>query len=233
MSPIKPNLPPKWQAFIAEQQQQEYYQQLMTDLDQQKAAGEIIFPDEHDIFNAFAYADVPDIKVVILGQDPYHGLGENEVPQAHGLAFSVPKGIKAPPSLVNIYKTLALDIKGFVTPNHGCLTRWAEQGVLLLNTVLTVKKGQANSHQNLGWEKFTDAVIDKLNKESSGCVFLLWGSHAQKKGQSINREKHYVLTSVHPSPLSAYRGFFDCQHFSKANYWLKNNGKNAIDWSLE
>ena len=142
------------------------------------------------------------------------------------------KGIKVPPSLVNIYKELAQDITGFKTPEHGYLVEWAAQGVLLLNTVLTVKQGQAHSHAKLGWETFTDKIITELNKHNEGCVFLLWGSHAQKKGKSIDQQKHYVLNGPHPSPLSAYRGFFGCQHFSKANLWLKAQSKSMINWQI-
>ena len=225
-------LPQEWQSFISKQQQRSYFIDLQQMLAEQREQGETIFPREEDVFNAFNYVDIADIKVVILGQDPYHGLGENGLPQAHGLAFSVPEGVKVPPSLVNIYKTLANDIAGFTVPPHGCLSAWAAQGVLLLNTVLTVKQGQANSHQKLGWELFTDAVIKQINDDNAGCVFLLWGSHAQRKGQSIDRNKHCVLTSVHPSPLSAYRGFFDCQHFSLANQWLVQKGHQAIDWQI-
>ena len=172
---------------------------------------------------------------MVLGQDPYHGVGKGDYcnqPQAHGLAFSVTTNIKTPPSLVNIYKELVTDIKGFITPTHGNLTSWAEQGVLLLNTVLTVQQGQAHSHAKLGWERFTDEIISQINQYNDGCVFILWGAHAQKKGRSIDGSKHLVLNGPHPSPLSAYRGFFGCQHFSKANTWLLNQGKSAIDWRL-
>ncbi|MCW8832320.1 MAG: uracil-DNA glycosylase, partial [Colwellia sp.] len=153
-------------------------------------------------------------------------------PQAHGLAFSVQQGIKVPPSLVNIYKELSTDIDAFVTPNHGNLTTWAQQGVLLLNTVLTVQQGQAHSHAKWGWETFTDKVIEQINLHNKGCVFILWGAHAQKKGRNIDGNKHLILTGPHPSPLSAYRGFFGCKHFSKANLWLENHGKSTIDWRL-
>ena len=165
--------------------------------------------------------------MVILGQDPYHGAG-----QAHGLSFSVQAGVAPPPSLVNIYKELADDIAGFQIPAHGCLQHWAEQGVLLLNTVLTVRAGQAHSHAALGWETFTDRVIAMLNQEREGLVFLLWGSHAQKKGAFIDRSRHCVLTAPHPSPLSAYRGFFGCKHFSQANAYLQQQGLAAIDWQV-
>lgn len=225
-------LKPYWQTIIANEQQQEYFQTLTSEIEQQRKNGDIIFPSDEDVFNAFASVDLPDVKVVILGQDPYHGVGSNGDSQAHGLAFSVREGIKVPPSLVNIYKELTQDISGFVAPQHGYLMDWAQQGVLLLNTVLTVKQGQAHSHAKLGWEVFTDKVIAALNEQNPGCVFMLWGSHAQKKGKNIDSEKHLVLKGPHPSPLSAYRGFFGCQHFSKANHWLSEQNKANIDWKL-
>lgn len=218
---------PQWQALIEEEQTKPYFVELNQEVSQQRANGDVIFPAQEDVFNAFCYHDIENIKVVILGQDPYHG--EN---QAHGLAFSVQPGIKTPPSLVNIYKELINEYDSFSKPNHGCLTQWAEQGVLLLNTVLTVKQAQAHSHAKLGWETFTDAVIEKINQESTACVFLLWGAHAQKKGKNINIDKHLVLNGRHPSPLSAYRGFFGCQHFSKANAWLSSKDIPQINWHL-
>jgi uracil-DNA glycosylase len=168
------------------------------------------------------------VNVVILGQDPYHGAG-----QAHGLAFSVLPDIKVPPSLKNIYKELATDIEGFVTPLHGHLISWAEQGVLLLNTVLTVEEAKAHSHAKLGWETFTDAVINEINDKNSGCVFILWGAHAKKKGRNIKGNKHCILAGVHPSPLSAYRGFYGSKPFSKANDWLGEHHKDTIDWWIK
>lgn len=224
---------PQWQKIIAKEQQQEYYQKLSQTVAKQRANSEVIFPLEADVFSAFSTIDLSDVKVVILGQDPYHGVGKNNESQAHGLAFSVRKGIKVPPSLVNIYKELSQDIETFTTPEHGNLTQWSNQGVLLLNTVLTVKQGQAHSHAKLGWETFTDRIIAEINQHNSGCVFLLWGSHAQKKGKNIDQQKHLVLNGPHPSPLSAYRGFFGCQHFSKANSWLSNKGMEVIDWQLD
>ena len=218
---------PLWQKLINEEQAKPYFVELNQELSQQRANGDVIYPAPNDVFNAFAYKDITDIKVVILGQDPYHG--EN---QAHGLAFSVQPGIKTPPSLVNIYKELVNEYDSFDKPTHGCLTLWAEQGVLLLNTVLTVKQAQAHSHAKLGWETFTDAVIEKINQENKACVFLLWGAHAQKKGKNINTEKHLVLNGPHPSPLSAYRGFFGCQHFSKTNEWLRSQDIPQINWHL-
>lgn len=223
---------PKWQKIIAREQQQDYFQVLAKEVAQQRENGELILPLAEDVFNAFTTVDLPDVKVVILGQDPYHGIAKNGGSQAHGLAFSVRKGIKVPPSLVNIYKELSQDISDFTIPNHGYLSEWAQQGVLLLNTVLTVKQGQAHSHAKFGWETFTDNVIAEINNYNAGCVFLLWGSHAQKKGKNINQQKHLVLNGPHPSPLSAYRGFFGCQHFSKANQWLQAQNKSAINWQI-
>ncbi|SEK73977.1 Uracil-DNA glycosylase [Colwellia chukchiensis] len=223
---------PQWQKVIAQQQQLAYFQTLLQQIERQRDTGEVIFPAASDVFNAFSSVDLADVKVVILGQDPYHGIGASGESQAHGLAFSVRKGIKVPPSLVNIYKELSQDIADFTQPKHGNLSTWAQQGVLLLNTVLTVKQGQAHSHAKLGWETFTDSIIAALNQHNAGCVFLLWGSHAQKKGKDINQDKHLVLTAPHPSPLSAYRGFFGCQHFSKANRWLKAHHKSVIDWHI-
>ena len=225
-------LKPQWQKIIAHEQQQDYFKKLTLEVNKQRSSGEVIFPLEEDVFSAFASVDLSVVKVVILGQDPYHGVGKNGESQAHGLAFSVRKGIKVPPSLVNIYKELTQDISGFKTPEHGYLVEWAEQGVLLLNTVLTVKQGQAHSHAKLGWETFTDKIIAEINQHNKGCVFLLWGSHAQKKGKSIDQQKHLVLAGPHPSPLSAYRGFFGCQHFSKANQWLVAQNKSAINWQI-
>ena len=225
-------LKPQWQKIIAHVQQQDYFKKLTSEVNKQRSSGEVVFPLEEDVFSAFSSVDLSDVKVVILGQDPYHGLGKNGESQAHGLAFSVRKGIKVPPSLVNIYKELTQDIPGFKTPEHGYLVEWAAQGVLMLNTVLTVKQGQAHSHAKLGWETFTDKIITELNKHNAGCVFLLWGSHAQKKGKNIDQEKHYVLNGPHPSPLSAYRGFFGCQHFSKANLWLTAQNKSMINWQI-
>ncbi|MGL4919119.1 MAG: uracil-DNA glycosylase, partial [Plesiomonas shigelloides] len=175
--------------------------------------------------NAFRYTPFEQVKVVILGQDPYHGPN-----QAHGLCFSVQPGVPVPPSLVNMYKELAQDIAGFQIPQHGYLKSWADQGVLLLNTVLTVERGQAHSHAKLGWETFTDRVIAAVNEHRQGVVFLLWGAHAQKKGRIIDRQRHHVLTAPHPSPLSAHRGFLGCRHFSQTNQLLAQQNLPAIDW---
>ena len=218
---------PQWQQLLNREAGKEYFQTLTSEITNQRAASVPIYPAEEAVFNAFNHVDLTNVKVVILGQDPYHGKD-----QAHGLAFSVQAGIKVPPSLVNMYKELSTDIKGFITPKHGCLTPWAEQGVLLLNTVLTVQQANAHSHAKLGWETFTEQVINELNERNDGCVFILWGAHAQKKGKKINQEKHLVLVGPHPSPLSAYRGFFGCQHFSKANDWLTNHEIKPINWYL-
>lgn len=223
---------PQWQSIISQEQSKPYFKELTQTITNQRENGEIIYPKVDDVFNAFTFTDLSDVKIVILGQDPYHGCNELGEPQAHGLAFSVAKGFKVPPSLVNMYKELVTDIESFTTPNHGNLTAWAEQGVLLLNTVLTVKKANANSHAKLGWETFTDNIIQEINTHNQGCVFILWGSHAQKKGKNIDKNKHLVLVGPHPSPLSAYRGFFGCQHFSKANTWLTENSHTPIDWKI-
>ena len=220
-------LKPYWQTLISQEQAKPYFQSLLTNIQQQRADGLTIFPSENNVFNAFENVDISEVKVVILGQDPYHGEG-----QAHGLAFSVLPNIKIPPSLTNIYKELCTDIDDFVTPNHGFLQPWAKQGVLLLNTVLTVQQANAHSHAKLGWETFTDAVITELNEQNDHCVFILWGAHAQKKGRNINNGKHLVLAGPHPSPLSAYRGFFGSKPFSQTNTWLASKGLSHIDWRL-
>lgn len=216
-----------WHQAIGAEKQQAYFQQILQTVRAERQAGEIIYPPAPDVFNAFKATEFDQVKVVILGQDPYHGAN-----QAHGLSFSVREGVAIPPSLVNIYKELADDIEGFRIPQHGYLQAWAQQGVLLLNTVLTVRAGRAHSHAELGWETFTDHVINALNHQREHIVFLLWGSHAQKKGAMINRQKHLVLTAPHPSPLSAYRGFLGCRHFSKANTYLKENGLTPINWQI-
>jgi len=230
------NIPPQWQNIINNEQQKPYFKTLNENIIKQRDSGEIIYPQASQVFSAFSFTDLADVKVVILGQDPYHGCNEQGEPQAHGLAFSVAKGFKIPPSLVNIYKELTTDINGFKAPPHGNLTSWAEQGILLLNTVLTVKKANAHSHAKLGWETFTDNIIQEINKHNNGCVFILWGSHAQKKGKNIDScqqgGKHLILAGPHPSPLSAYRGFFSCQHFSQTNNWLIKHKKKPIDWNI-
>jgi uracil-DNA glycosylase len=216
-----------WQSFIQQQQQQAYYQKIVAFLEQQQQLNKIIYPAKVDWFTAFELTPLNEVKVVILGQDPYHGPD-----QAHGLSFSVLSQNKIPPSLRNIFKELTTDIEGFITPSHGCLQQWAEQGVLLLNSVLTVEKGKAHSHAKCGWETFTDNAIEYLNATQSGVVYLLWGAHAQKKARLINSDKNLILTSAHPSPLSAHRGFLGCQHFSKTNIYLEKNGKSSIDWTI-
>lgn len=214
-----------WSDVIGAEKQQPYFLDTMAYVAAERAAGKEIYPPEHDVFNAFRYTPFEQVKVVILGQDPYHGPN-----QAHGLCFSVLPGVPVPPSLVNMYKELAQDIAGFQIPQHGYLKSWADQGVLLLNTVLTVERGQAHSHAKLGWETFTDRVIAAVNEHRQGVIFLLWGAHAQKKGRIIDRQRHHVLTAPHPSPLSAHRGFLGCRHFSQTNQLLAQQNLPAIDW---
>lgn len=216
-----------WLAFITQEQQQDYLKDTLAYINEQRASGVTVYPPENDVFNAFTSTPFEQVNVVILGQDPYHGAN-----QAHGLCFSVLPEVKIPPSLVNIYKELAQDIEGFEIPTHGYLQAWAEQGVLLLNTVLTVEEGKAHSHKHLGWEQFTDKVIAKLNEQGEKIIFILWGSHAHKKGKNINTDKHFVIKGPHPSPLSAYRGFFGCRHFSKINKILTELGKAPINWQV-
>ncbi|EKO3654149.1 uracil-DNA glycosylase [Vibrio metschnikovii] len=214
-----------WHEVIGHEKQQGYFKNTLAFVEQERQSGKVIYPPAAEVFNAFRLTEFHDVKVVILGQDPYHGPN-----QAHGLCFSVLPQVKTPPSLVNIYKELAQDIRGFSIPNHGYLKSWADQGVLLLNTVLTVEQGKAHSHANSGWETFTDRVIEALNQHGQGIVFLLWGAHAQKKGKMIDRQRHHVLEAPHPSPLSAHRGFLGCKHFSMTNQLLEQQGKQAIDW---
>ena len=216
-----------WNAFYNEQRQCPYFNELVASIAQQREQGIEIYPEDHKIYAALEFVDLDQIKVVILGQDPYHGPG-----QAQGMAFSVADFIKVPPSLNNIYKELAQDIRDFTTPEHGDLTQWAEQGVLLINTVLTVQKGLAHSHAKLGWEIFSDALIRKISAVNSHCVFMLWGAHAHSKEVGVNADKHLILKSVHPSPLSAYRGFLGCGHFSAANQWLEQQAVGGIDWKI-
>lgn len=216
-----------WHDLIGAEKDKPYFKETLQHVKNERQQGKVIYPPAEDVFNAFKLTEFANVKVAILGQDPYHGPN-----QAHGLCFSVKQPVPPPPSLVNIYKELATDIVGFKIPHHGDLTTWAEQGVLLLNTVLTVQAGQAHSHKTLGWEQFTDVVIDKLNRHGERIVFLLWGSHAQKKGGFIDTQKHCVLKSTHPSPLSAYRGFLGCKHFSKTNDYLITHDKTPINWQL-
>lgn len=214
-----------WQATIGEEFQHPYMQSLREFLRKEKDDKKIIYPKTVNVFQAFNLTPFDNVKVVILGQDPYHGPN-----QAHGLCFSVQEGVRLPPSLVNIYKELQSDL-GIPPAKTGCLTHWAEQGVLLLNSVLTVEQGKAASHQGRGWEEFTDKVIHVLN-ERSGLVFMLWGAYAQRKGQFIDTKRHCVLKAPHPSPFSAHTGFLGCKHFSKANDYLVSQGKTPIDWHV-
>lgn len=214
-----------WDEILKGEFEKEYYLKLRKFLKQEYSTRRI-FPDMYDIFNALKYTPLENVKAVILGQDPYHGFG-----QAHGLCFSVKRGVEPPPSLKNIYKEIESDL-GIKEPAHGELTYWAQQGVLLLNTVLTVREGQANSHRGKGWEIFTDRVIEVINEKAKPSVFLLWGSNARSKKALITNKKHLVLETVHPSPLSAYNGFFGCRHFSKANGFLNKCGRGEIDWRL-
>ena len=215
-----------WSRHLKNEFDKPYMKDLQVFLDQENKKGKTIFPQKDHIFSAFNHTPFAKVKVVIIGQDPYHG--EN---QAHGLCFSVLPGVKIPPSLVNIFKEIKSDL-GIEPPNHGYLIDWAKQGVLLLNATLTVEMGQAGSHQKKGWEQFTDKVVDILNKEKEGLIFVLWGGHAQKKGANIDKNKHYILNSVHPSPLSSYRGFFGCKHFSQINKLLLKKGSEQINWAL-
>jgi len=219
-------LHPSWQAMIGSEFDQPYMQNLKEFLQAEKSAGKTIYPPGPLIFNAFNHTPFDQVRVVIIGQDPYHGPD-----QAMGLSFSVPQGVKVPPSLVNIFKEIHQDL-GLVMSGSGDLTPWADQGVLLLNATLTVEQAKAGSHQKKGWEQFTDAAIKALNAEREGLVFVLWGSYAQKKGAVIDRTKHLVLESVHPSPLSAHRGFFGNRQFSTINDYLVNRGETPINWQI-
>ncbi len=223
---VTPDIEPSWKAVLADTFQQDYFKHLKQFLLHEKQAGKVIYPPGKCIFNAFALTPWDNVKVVVLGQDPYHGPH-----QAHGLAFSVQDGIQLPPSLQNIFKELRSDV-GFTIPKSGNLTAWAQQGVLLLNTALTVRAGEAHSHRDKGWEIFTDTVIKKLSEQKEHLVFVLWGSPAQKKRELIDGRKHLILTAPHPSPLSSHRGFFGCKHFSKINDYLTQHQKQAIDWQL-
>lgn len=215
-----------WKAALAAEFENPYMQQLKAFLVAQKESGKRIFPRGSEYFRALDLTPLKDVKVVILGQDPYHGLG-----QAHGLCFSVRPGVRIPPSLVNIYKEMLSDL-GITPARHGFLEHWARQGVLLLNSVLTVEEAQAASHQGKGWERFTDAVIRKVNEECDAVVFMLWGAYAQRKAAFVDTSRHLVLKAPHPSPLSAHNGFFGSRHFSKANTFLVEHGRAPIDWQL-
>ena len=220
------NLPKDWSEFLGLEFEKDYMVKLKSFLSRELSLGKIIYPHGREMFTSFNLTPLESVKVVILGQDPYHGPR-----QAHGLCFSVKRDIPPPPSLVNIYKEIQSDL-GIAPPLHGHLENWAKQGVLLLNSVLTVEKFRAASHQGQGWEIFTDKVVDVLNKQQEHLVFLLWGSHAQRKGAAIDSKRHKVLKAPHPSPLSAHRGFFGCRHFSDTNRYLEEKGKAPINWSL-
>ncbi|MFL7034335.1 uracil-DNA glycosylase [Vibrio lentus] len=219
--------PKTWESIINDEREKAYFQSVLVFVEQQRNSGKTVYPPQEQVFSAFDMTPFESVRVVILGQDPYHGAN-----QAHGLAFSVLPGVKIPPSLRNMYKELAQDIEGFEIPSHGYLDTWASQGVLMLNTVLTVEEAKAHSHAKCGWETFTDTIIAELNQRSEPIIFLLWGAHAQKKGQAIDAEKHHVLVAPHPSPLSARRGFFGCQHFSMTNKLLSSINQQPIDWTL-
>lgn len=223
----KPQLPESWLAQIGEEFDKPYMQQLREFLREEYADGQVIYPAKKNYFAAFNHTPFEKVRVVILGQDPYHGPG-----QAHGLCFSVQPGVQIPPSLQNIFKEIRSDLKIPIQGDHGCLLPWADQGVFLLNSVLTVEQSKPGSHQKKGWEKFTDRAIEALNSSSQPIVFMLWGAYAQKKAALVNRKKHLVLESVHPSPLSAHRGFLGCKHFSQCNEWLTQQNQAPIDWSL-
>jgi uracil-DNA glycosylase len=223
---VNPKIEESWKEVLSAEFNSSYFMELKEFLLQEKAKF-IVYPPGQLIFNAFQLTPFDRVRVVILGQDPYHGAG-----QAHGLCFSVPVGITPPPSLVNIFKEIETDL-GIPVPSHGNLERWARQGVLLLNATLTVRANQPGSHQHKGWEDFTDAVIRKLSENRVGLVFLLWGKFAQEKQGIIDTNRHYVLKAAHPSPFSAYNGFFGCRHFSKTNDILRRHGLQEIDWRLE
>lgn len=226
MADAEVRLEDSWKAVLGAEFSRPYMGELKAFLQREKADGKQIFPKGSEYFRALDLTPVDEVKVVILGQDPYHGAG-----QAHGLCFSVQPGVRIPPSLVNIYKEMQSDL-GIPPARHGFLEHWARQGVLLLNSVLTVEEARAASHQGRGWEQFTDAVIRAVNEECEHVVFMLWGSYAQKKAAFVDRSRHLVLKAPHPSPLSAHNGFFGSRHFSQANEYLVSQGRNAIDWQL-
>ena len=220
------NIGNSWDEILKEEFEKEYYLKLREFLKSEYKT-HTVYPDMNDIFNSLKYADYKSLKAVIIGQDPYHEPG-----QAHGLAFSVQKGTPIPPSLQNIYTELQSDL-GITPASHGELTKWAKQGVLLLNNALTVRRGQANSHRGKGWETLTDAIVKKVNEKPEPVVYILWGANAREKTKLINNPDHLVLTCAHPSPLSAHNGFFGCKHFSKANEFLRSKGVGEIDWRVE
>jgi uracil-DNA glycosylase len=226
MDTAEPAIKQNWNDILNEQFKMEYFSALKQFLAEEKNSGKTIYPPAKNIFSAFDLTPLENVKVVLLGQDPYHGEG-----QAHGLCFSVPDGVRPPPSLGNIFKEMKSDL-GIPIPTNGNLEKWAKQGVLLINATLTVRADSPGSHQQKGWEKFTDAVISNLSSEKSGLVFILWGKYAQAKEALIDKTKHHVLKAPHPSPFSADSGFFGCKHFSKTNDILKQQGKEPIDWNL-
>lgn len=215
-----------WADVLGAEKKQGYFNSILQFLAEEKAAGKVIYPPQDELFSAFKETTYDQVKVVILGQDPYHGKG-----QAHGLSFSVKPGIKPPPSLKNIFQELKSDLNVPIPP-HGCLKKWANQGVLLLNTSLSVEEAKPQSHAKIGWTTFTDRVMEKLNEHPQALVFLLWGAHAKNKGALIDRQRHLVLTAAHPSPFSVYQGFYGCKHFSHANAFLISKGREPIDWDL-
>ncbi|MGL6022684.1 MAG: uracil-DNA glycosylase [Chitinophagaceae bacterium] len=215
-----------WKIVLAKEFEKPYFKKIVAFLKQEKQAGEIIYPKGSNIFHAFEKSPFSNVKVVILGQDPYHGIG-----QAHGLSFSVPQGIESPPSLINIFKELKDDLQ-IPIPTHGNLETWALQGILLLNATLTVKAHQASSHTHIGWQIFTDKVIQTLSEEKKHLVFILWGNYAKQKTALIDPTKHLILTAAHPSPLSAYNGFFGCKHFSTTNKYLSQHNISPIAWDI-
>jgi len=230
MSQLDIFIPPEkeltWKEVLAGEREEPYFVELMQFIEKQRAAGRVIYPKNSDIFNALQLTSFESVKVVIIGQDPYHGPN-----QAHGLCFSVLPGVPPPPSLQNIFKEISSDV-GASRPSHGCLLNWAKQGVLLLNAVLTVEANKPQSHGGLGWERFTDRIIYELNKRKDNLVFLLWGAFAQKKGEGIDPARHFILKAPHPSPFSANRGFLGCKHFSKTNEFLKSHQLASIDWQI-
>ena len=216
-----------WSSLVSREKLKPYFKDILLFLDSERDSGKTIFPAGNDIFNAFNLTSFDDLKVMILGQDPYHNYN-----QAHGLAFSVQKGVDIPPSLRNMYKELEQSVDGFIVPAHGCLECWAKQGVFLLNTTLTVEAHQPNSHSKIGWEIFTDTVIETISDKKQNVVFILWGGHARKKAKLIDKSKHLILESAHPSPLSSYRGFFGCNHFNLCNKYLAEKNIKIIDWKI-
>jgi uracil-DNA glycosylase len=227
MTNINLTLEENWKNLLKKEFDSEYFLKIISHLEQEKKNLVTVYPVEEKIFNALNLTPLNSIKVVIIGQDPYHGVN-----QAHGLCFSVMKGVQPPPSLVNIFKELKQDI-GMPIPTHGELTKWGKEGVLLLNSILTVRANQAASHQSIGWQLFTDSLITLISDQLEGLIFLLWGRYAQSKESLINQDKHFVLKAAHPSPFSAYDGFFGCKHFSKTNEILKSIGKKPIDWQID